>query len=553
MQKPFVLIVLDGWGLAPPGPGNAISQAKLVNIPKYWSNYPHAKLTAHGAKVGLPVGEDGNTEVGHVNIGGGRVVYQDLPRINMSISDGSFFQNTAMVSALSHARKHQSNIHVMGLLSDSGVHASRDHLYAILEFFKKQQCEAPVYIHLFTDGRDSPRNSALRFVHEVEEKIKEVGIGKIATVMGRYWGMDRDHRWDRTEKAYRALTEQIENRAPSASAAVQMEYDKKITDEFIEPTIITDENNNPLPRISGHDSIIFYNYRIDRPRQLTRAFVLPDFETNTKTIGFDPYSVKYHMKHVIEEPSAQDKPFTRRVILPDIFFVTMTDYERNLPCVVAFPLETVKNPLGRVFSDLGVRQLRVSETEKERFVGYYFNGKREEAYQGEDRMIVPSPRVATYDLLPQMSAIELTNRVIDRLTSDVYSFVLINFANPDMVGHTGNIHSAITAVETTDACVGKIVDLTLQLGGACIITADHGNVEEMLSANNEVDTEHSTFPVPFIMIDARYEHKAIQLPDGKLGDVAPTILAHLGITKPAEMTGTNLLADLNDVSIGGLS
>jgi len=543
MQKPIVLLVLDGWGLAPPGPGNAISQAKLHHIPYYWNNYPHTQLSASGVNVGLPAGEDGNTETGHINIGAGRVVYQDLPRINMSISDGSFFKNSALIGALSHARKHQSAIHVMGLLSDSGVHASREHLYAILEFLKQNQCEAPVYLHLFTDGRDSPPKSAIRFIKELEQKIYEIGIGKVATICGRYYAMDRDHRWDRTEKAYKALTEQIPHRASSAEHAIQAGYDAQVTDEFIEPTIILDPSGNPYSRVSAHDSVIFYNYRIDRPRQLTRAFVLSDFETNVKEIGFDPYSVKYHHKHIVEQ-QVIDKPFTRSVVLPDLFFVTMTDYERNLPCVVAFPLETVSNPLGRVLSDVGVRQLRVSETEKERFVGYYFNGMREDPYRGEDRLIVPSPKVATYDLQPHMSAIEMTNRVIDRLTSDVYTFVLVNFANPDMVGHTGNIPAAISACETTDICVGKIVELTLALGGTCFITADHGNVEEMLSSSSEIDTEHSTFPVPFMIIDAKYANKAIHIPEGKLGDIAPTILAHLRIPISTEMTGTNLLADI---------
>jgi 2,3-bisphosphoglycerate-independent phosphoglycerate mutase len=355
--------------------------------------------------------------------------------------------------------------------------------------------------------------------------------------------MDRDHRWDRTERAYQALTEQIAHSASSALKAVEAAYGAQVTDEFIEPTVITDANNNPYPRIAAHDSIIFYNYRIDRPRQLTRAFVLPDFETNYKEIGFDPYAVKYHHKHIVEQ-SLIEKPFTRRIVLPDLFFVTMTDYERNLPTVVAFPLETVRNPLGKVLSDIGVRQLRVSETEKERFVGYYFNGMREDPYQGEDRLIIPSPKVATYDLQPQMSAEELTDRVIDRLTSDVYTFVLINFANPDMVGHTGNIPAAIKACETTDLCVGKIAELTLALGGTCFITADHGNVEEMLGPNSEIDTEHSTFPVPFIMIDTRYAYKNINLPKGKLGDIAPSILSHLKIPVPVEMTGINLLADM---------
>lgn len=544
MQKPMVLIVLDGWGLAPPGPGNAIAQAKLIHIPRYWSDYPHTTLSASGTSVGLPAGEDGNTETGHINMGAGRVVYQDLPRINMAISDGSFFTNEALLGAISYARNHQSSIHIMGLLSDSGVHASREHLYAMLELLKRQQCSCPVYLHLFTDGRDSPPRSGLRFIREVSARIAQIGVGKIATIMGRYYAMDRDRRWDRTERAYRALTEAIPKKVLAAEDAVNESYKAGITDEFLEPTILMDEHGIPYPRISSHDAVIFYNYRIDRPRQLTRAFVLPDFETRLPPVSFDPYAVKYHHKHLVEEDSRK-KSFTRRVILPDLFFVTMTEYERNLPCVVAFPLQSVHMPLGKVFADAGVRQLRVAETEKERFVGYYFNGMREDPYPGEDHLIVASPKVATYDLQPEMSAPELTSRVIDRLTSDVYSFVLINFANPDMVGHSGNIPAAIKACEITDLCVGKIVELTLSLGGACIITGDHGNVEEMLGPNGEMDTEHSTFPVPFIMIDKHFEQYPISLSAGKLADIAPTMLAHLGLTIPQDMTGKNLLADID--------
>lgn len=541
MQRPIVLCILDGWGIAPPGPGNAISLSKLTHIPRYWSLFPHAQLLASGVSVGLPAGEDGNTETGHINIGAGRVVYQDLPRINMSIGDGSFFTNAAFTGAISYASKHQSRIHLMGLLSDSGVHASRQHLYALLEFMKKSQCVCPVYLHLFTDGRDSPPKAGIRFVRETEAMLKQIGIGKIATIMGRYYGMDRDHRWDRTERAYQALTEMIPDRSESAEAAIESSYAKNITDEFILPTIIMD-HGTPSPRISSHDAIIFYNYRIDRPRQLTRAFVLADFETHLTTKSFDPYAVKYHHKHIVEEVIR--KPFVRRVVLPDLFFVTMTEYERELPCIVAFPLQPVPMPLGQVFSQNGIRQLRVAETEKERFIGYYFNGMREDPFSGEDRLIVPSPNVATYDLQPEMSAIELTKRLCDRLTSDVYGFVVVNFANPDMVAHTGNVAAAVHACETVDGCIGTIATLTLSLGGACIITADHGNVEEMLGANGEMDTEHSTFPVPLIMIDENFRGYPTSLPTGKLGDIAPTILGLLHINPPSDMFGTNLLADL---------
>lgn len=545
MIKPVVLLVLDGWGLAPPGPGNAISLANLTHIPYFWQNFPHTQLDASGASVGLPVGEDGNTETGHINIGAGRVVYQDLPRINMAISDGDFIKNDAFLGAQSYAEAHESAIHIMGLLSDSGVHASRNHLYALLELFKKNQCSRPIYLHLFTDGRDSPPKSGLRFIREVEVMLEKIGIGKIATVMGRYYAMDRDKRWERTACAYEALTEMISNKASSATAAVEDSYKKNITDEFVEPTIISDASGIPFPRISAHDAVIFYNYRIDRPRQLTRAFVLPDFETHKLSDAFDPYAVKYHHKHLVEEASDRQEPFTRKIVLQDLFFVTMTEYEHNLPTVVAFPLQPVNMSLGRVFESLKLRQLRVSESEKERFVTYYFNGMHEVPYSQEDHLIVPSPKVATYDLKPEMSVVQITDRVLDRLVSDVYSFILINIANPDMVGHTGNIAAAIKACEVTDVCVGKIAQLTLSLGGTCIITADHGNVEEMLGPSNEMDTEHSTFPVPFIMINTQFEKRAVSLPKGKLADIAPTILYYMGLQIPPEMTGVNLLADID--------
>lgn len=542
MGKPFVLIILDGWGLAPPGPGNAISQAKLTHIPRLWSNFPHTQLSASEEAVGLPPGEDGNTETGHINIGAGRVVYQDLPRINMTIKDGSFYNNDAFLGAMRYSKAHGSNIHLMGLLSDSGVHASREHLYALLELMRRNQCSCPVYLHLFTDGRDSPPKSGLRFIHEVEAKLAEYHNVHIATVMGRYYAMDRDRRWDRTARAYQALTEDIPVKAKSASDAIAASYAKNITDEFIEPVIITDAAGNSYPRINTHDSVIFYNYRIDRPRQLTRAFTLENFETFNPKDSFDPYAVKYYHKHVVEDDFRQ-RPFVRNIKLSELFFVTMTEYERPSSCVVAYPLQQIDKTIGQVFSEGGLRQLRVSETEKERFVGYYFNGMREMPFAQEDRLIVPSPRVATYDLQPGMSATELTSHVLDRMTSNVYSFIVVNFANPDMVGHTGNIPAAIKACEITDECVGRITSLALAMGGSCIVTADHGNVEEMVGPSGEMDTEHSMFPVPAIMVDKRYENQSLKLPTGKLADIAPTILAMLGLPVPSEMTGKNLLAD----------
>lgn len=544
MHKPTVLIVLDGWGLAPAGPGNAISLAKLTNIPSYMVSYPHTSLGASGESVGLPSGEDGNTETGHINIGAGRVVYQDFPRINMAIADGSFNRNDAFLGAIRYAVNNKSNLHLMGIVSDASVHGSRDHLYALLELMKMQAPRCPVYLHVFTDGRDAPPKSAKRFIAELEAKLLQLGVGKIATLMGRYWAMDRDRRWDRTEKAYVALTEGSANTAPNAEAVIEHAYKSGVTDEFIEPTVISGSDGKPLPRIRNHDSVIFYNFRIDRPRQLTRAFVLADFESHKREESFDPYRVKYFHKHVVEIEERM-KPFHRKITLPNLFFVTMTEYERNLPCTVAFPLKPIAMPIGRVFSELEVRQLRIAETEKERFVGYYFNGMREDPFTGEDRIIVPSPKVATYDLKPEMSASEMAQKLVDRLSVDVYGFIVVNFANPDMVAHTGNIQAAIKACEVTDTCVGQIVRTTLAHDGTCIITADHGNVEEMLGPNGEVDTEHSTYPVPFIMIHKLLRGMTQPLPTGKLADISPTVLAWNNLDIPGEMTGNNLLAHIH--------
>lgn len=536
-------MILDGWGLAPPGPGNAISLANLTHIPSLWANYPHAELSASGVSVGLPDGEDGNTETGHINIGAGRIVYQDLPRISQAIHEGIFSRNDAFLGAVQYACEYKSAIHLMGVLSDAGVHASRDHLYALLEFLKKSECHSPVYLHIFTDGRDAPPKSALRFIKDLESKCALLDMGTIATIMGRYFAMDRDRRWERTEKAYQALTEPIQNRATSAVKAIEQSYAKNISDEFIEPILIVDSNGNPYPRIQDHDAVIFFNFRIDRPRQLTRAFVQSDFESGTTVSAFDPYTVKYFHKHVLEEDTRQ-KPFVRSVVLPDIFFVTMTEYDKNLPCTVAFPPNRIAHPIGNVFAEKGLRQLRVAESEKERFVTYYFNGLRDTPYPKEDHLIIPSPKVATYDLVPAMLTAELTNQVLNKLSSGIYSFVVINIACPDMVAHTGNISSSIEACKTADEAVGIIARRVLELDGTCIVTGDHGNVEEMLGVDGSMDTEHSTFPVPFIMISNTLSQYPTKLPSGCLADIAPTILSHLHISIPNEMTGKNLLADI---------
>jgi len=362
-------------------------------------------------------------------------------------------------------------------------------------------------------------------------------------VIGRYYAMDRDRRWERTEKAYRCLTQSDGGlMAKSAIDAVRSSYAHHVTDEFIEPTIITDSSGNPLPRIQNNDSVIFFNFRVDRPRQLTRALVLPDFEKAQQAVAFDPYAVKYYHRHVLHVED-RARPFTRNAVLNNLFFVTMTQYEPNLPVSVAFPPQKVFAPLGSVLSEYKIRQLRVSETEKERFVTYYFNGMREEPYGQEDRLIIPSPDVPTYDLKPEMAAYELTEQVLHRIAIGVYGFILINFANPDMVAHTGNISASVKACEVTDSCVGSIVKAVLSQNGTCVITGDHGNVEEMLGVDGEMDTEHSTFPVPFIMINTSFQGYSHTLPKGMLGDIAPTILAHMNLAIPPEMTGKNLLAD----------
>lgn len=539
LTKPMVLIIMDGWGIAPPGAGNAVSLSKLTNLPKLWASFPHGRLAASGEAVGLPKGEDGNTETGHLNLGAGRVVYQDLPRINMAIADGSFFQNEAFLSAISHAEGHMSTIHIMGLIGSGGVHSNIEHLFALLWFMHNSGC-ARVALHLITDGRDSPPKSAQTYIRQIEDEIARVGVGKIASVTGRYYAMDRDQRWERTEKAYVALTEGKGFTATDPLAAVDQAYQRGETDEFIQPTLIT-ENGTPVGLVKHGDVVIFFNYRIDRPRQLTKAFVLPDFTERAKQTDYDPYAIKYFKKHDVHQEVHE--PFKRTTFVENLYFVTMTEYERKLPVTVAFPEQIVANPIGKVIADAGLKQLRVSETEKERFVTYYFNGQRDEPLPNEDHIIVPSSKVPTYDLKPEMSAAETTEQLLNKLSENKYDFIVINYANPDMVAHTGNIEAAKIACQVTDECVGKVVAKILELNGCCMITADHGNVEEMIDpVTGGVDTEHSTYPVPVLCIAKRLEGKAQELPQGMLADVAPTALALMGLNIPSSMNGRNLLS-----------
>lgn len=539
--KPVVLLILDGWGIGPDTAGNAILRAKTPNLDTFWKIYPHTQLAASGKAVGLPHGEDGNTETGHLNIGAGRIVYQDLPRINMSIADGTFDTLPAFLEAFEHVKQHNSVLHLMGLVGSGGVHSNIEHLYALLNLAKAHGFQHNnVFLHVFTDGRDSPPTSGINFIQEIMDKCTALGVGKVATIIGRYYAMDRDHRWDRTQIAYDALTVGSETQCVlDPIGIIKQSYQQNITDEFIKPISICDEGGKTR-LINDNDAVIFFNYRIDRPRQLTQAFMLPNFEQGIHAEAFDPYAVKYEKSHLA--PKAGGGTFQRKKIVSNLFFVTMTCYEEHLPVHIAFPPQTVDTPLGQVLSEHHITQLRMSETEKERFVTYYMNGQREDPYPGEERVIIPSKKVATYDLVPEMSAYEITQTMIQHIQKGTSDVIICNFANADMVAHTGNLQAAIKACEVVDECVGMVVKETLTKGGVVLITADHGNAEELI--NNEtgqVDTEHSIYPVPFIIIGNQYLNQSRVLQSGILGDIAPTILEILGVPKPPVMTGRELI------------
>lgn len=535
--RPVVMLVLDGWGIGPDNPGNAIKRAKTPNIDKYWFSYLHTQLEASGQAVGLPQGEDGNTETGHLNIGAGHIVYQDLPRINMAIADGSFATTPAFLNAITHARNQNSALHIMGLVGAGGVHSNIEHLYALLNLCQQQNF-TNVYIHAFTDGRDSPPTSGITYLQQLEDHCQRVGVGKIATIMGRYYAMDRDTKWDRIEKAYNAMTLGVGACTTDLIGAVQQQYDAGTTDEFIEPICVCNEDGSHRV-ISDNDAAIFFNYRIDRPRELTRAFVMPNFEGGIHHMAFDPYTEKYENTNIQEQKHILT--FQRQKIITNLYFVTMTNYEDGLPVDIAFPPQNIKNPIGKVFADMGLRQLRITETEKERFVTYYMNGQREDVFPGELRVIIPSKGVKSYDQAPAMSAYEICDEMIKRLRTNTIDVVIANICNGDMVGHTGNLDAAVQACEVVDDVVGKIVSTVLLMNGVVFITADHGNVEEMI--NNQTgakDTEHSIYPVPFFIIGKEFNQPRM-LPSGILADVAPTILKVMGIEKPSSMTGRALV------------
>ena len=507
-KKPYALIIMDGYGVNERHEGNAIYAAKTPNMDSYLKSYPNSIIHASGMDVGLPDGQMGNSEVGHTNIGAGRIVYQELTRITKSIADGDFFENEALKNVVENCKKNNAALHLMGLLSDGGVHSHINHLFGLLEMAKKNGIEK-VFVHCFMDGRDVSPTSGADFAESLVSKIRELGTGAIATVMGRYYAMDRDNRWERVVEAYNAMVKGEGNKDTSAVNAIKKSYNDGVTDEFVVPTVITDENGNALGKISENDSVVFFNFRPDRAREITRTLVDPEFN------GFEREFFKTN-------------------------YVCMTQYDASMPNVdVAFKPQTLENTFGEYISRKGLRQLRIAETEKYAHVTFFFNGGVEAVYDGEDRALINSPKVATYDLKPEMSAIEVTDEVVKRIESGNYDVIVLNFANCDMVGHTGVFDAAVKAVETVDTCLGRTIDAIKKMGGIALVTADHGNADQMLDYNtNDVFTAHTTNVVPLVMIG---EESGAKLKNGRLADLAPTLLDIMGLEKPEEMTGESLL------------
>lgn len=507
-KKPVMLMILDGFGIAKASDGNAVSLAKKPNFDRLIKEYPHSTLEASGMAVGLPEGQMGNSEVGHLNIGAGRIVYQELTRITKAIADGEFFENEELLKAMKNAKENNSALHLMGLLSDGGVHSHINHLKGLLEFAKKEGL-TKVYVHAFMDGRDVAPSSGKEFIEKTEEMMKEIGVGKIATINGRYYAMDRDNRWERVELAYNAIVRGTGNTANSAIEAIEESYKNDKTDEFVVPTVIL-ENGEPTATVKSGDSVVFFNFRPDRARELTRALTQKDFD------GFNAEKL-------------------------DLTFVTMTQYDKTFEGVmVAFKPQTLKNTLGEFVANKGLNQLRIAETEKYAHVTFFFNGGVEKPNKNEDRALIASPKVATYDLKPEMSAYEVTEELIKRIDSDKYDMIILNYANPDMVGHTGVIPAAVKAIETVDECLGKIADKILEKNGSLFITADHGNAEVMIDPETGAPfTAHTTDPVPFVWVSNDAKGKSLE--NGKLSDIAPTMLHEMGLEAPEEMTGHSLI------------
>jgi 2,3-bisphosphoglycerate-independent phosphoglycerate mutase len=507
-KKPVALIILDGFALRDEDKGNAVTHAKKPNFDRFWNEYPHATLQASGEAVGLPEGQMGNSEVGHLNIGAGRVVYQSLTRVNVAIREGEFEQNETLLAAVKHAKEKGTNLHLFGLLSDGGVHSHIDHLYALLRLAKSEGLEK-VYIHGFLDGRDVAPQSAETYLKELNEKIEEYGVGEIATLSGRYYSMDRDKRWERVEKSYRAMVYGEGPSYTSAEECVKDSYENGIYDEFVLPSVITKEDGSPVATIQDEDAVIFYNFRPDRAIQISNTFANEDFRS------FD--RGEKHPKN--------------------LHFVCLTHFSETVDGYVAFKPINLDNTLGEVLSQNNLKQLRIAETEKYPHVTFFMSGGREAEFPGETRILIDSPKVATYDLKPEMSAYEVTDALLAEIEGDKQDAILLNFANPDMVGHSGMLEPTVKAIETVDECLGKIVDAILAKGGTAIITADHGNADEVITLEGNPMTAHTTNPVPVIVTKQGLELRE----DGILGDLAPTMLTLLDVAQPKEMTGKTLI------------
>ncbi len=519
MFKPVVLVILDGWGISSTVQGNVIRTTLLPTFEKLNNFYPLTTLQASGISVGLPWGECGNSEVGHITLGAGKIIYQNLPRISLSIQDGSFLNNPILIDVMNRAKANNGKLHLMGLISTGSVHSSMDHLYALLEMAKKQGLEN-VFVHPFTDGRDSPPTSGVKIIQTMEEKMKTIGLGKIASVCGRNWAMDRNNNWDRVEKAYLMLTEGKGEQIQDPIKYLQDSYTKGITDEYLEPGVVIGEDGKPIALVEDNDSLIFFNFREDRAREISIAFSVLEF-----------------------------KYFSRNKF-PQIAFATMTEYEKGLPVGIVFPKEEIANGLGEFLSKNKKKQLRISETEKYAHVTYFFNGGNEEPWEEEDRILIPSPSVSKFDESPEMSAPQITEKLLEAIEQKKYDFILVNYANADMVGHTGNEKACIEAVKSLDKSLSMLIPAVMKVGGCLLITADHGNIEELKNINTgQIDTEHSTNPVPlwFVTPDNHKNKSPEEIKQeeseigGLLSDISPTVLDAMGIPKPPEMSGESLL------------
>lgn len=508
-DKQYLLMIMDGVGINEEEKGNALKLANTPNLDYLFEKYPNTNIKTSGMAVGLPDGQMGNSEVGHTNIGAGRIVYQELTRISKEIKEEKFFENESLLKAMRNAKENGSSLHLLGLVSDGGVHSHIEHLYALLQMAKRENIEK-VYIHAILDGRDTPPTSAVDYLKNLEEEIKKVGVGKIATVLGRYYAMDRDNRWERIKLAYDAIANGVGNKFKTVQKAVETSYEAQEFDEFVKPIVIVDENSNPITTVNNNDSIIFFNFRPDRAREITKAFTLG---------GFDAFETKN---------------------IENLVFVSMTQYDEILKNVlVAYKPQVLKNTFGEYISNLGYTQLRTAETEKYAHVTFFFNGGVEEPYKGEDRILVASPKVATYDLKPEMSAYEVTDNILKAIDDKKYDVIIVNYANGDMVGHTGNIEKAIEAIEALDECIGKVITKIEEVEGEALISADHGNCEYMLDLKTgEAITSHSTFDVPLIVVSNRVK----SVKSGRLCDLTPTLLTLMGEKIPEEMTGESLVS-----------